>query len=163
MTEVEAGAGAPTPPSSPSTPPAPPAKKPRARYIVAAVACAVIVVWMFTVLQNSAVYLRPVSEAVERRDEQGTKRFRMAGTVVPGTIGDTSDGARFDVTEGGATVAVVHHGDPPDLFRNCAPVVVEGTWNGTTFDSDRLLIRHGSEYDASERTDSAACEDGAQG
>jgi cytochrome c-type biogenesis protein CcmE len=140
-----------------------PRKSVRTRYIVAAVACAAIVVWMFTMLRSNAVYLRPVSEAVERRSEQGGKTFRMAGTVVPGTIADTADGARFEVTEGGATVEVDHHGDPPDLFRNCAPVVVEGTWQGNTFDSTRLLVRHGSEYDADDRTDTAACEDGEDG
>jgi cytochrome c-type biogenesis protein CcmE len=70
----------------------------------------------------------------------------MGGTVVPGTIAETGDGVRFDITEGGATVRVVHHGDPPDLFEDGAPVVVEGRWRGDEFDSERLLIRHGNEY-----------------
>jgi cytochrome c-type biogenesis protein CcmE len=141
--------------------PATPARsRPRARYVVAAVVCVGIVVWMLTVLQKNALYLRPVSDAVERRTEQGDRRFRMGGTVVPGTISETADGARFDVTEGGATARVVHRGDPPDLFRDCAPVVVEGRWDGATFTSDRLLIKHGSEYDAEQRQ-SDACRDGS--
>ena len=74
--------------------------------MVAAVVCAGIVVWMLTVLQKNTVYMRPVSEAVEKRDDQGERRFRMGGTVVPGSIDTTLDGARFDVTEGGTTATV---------------------------------------------------------
>ena len=55
---------------------------------------------------------------------------------------------RFRVTDGKATAAVVHRGDPPDLFEDGAPVVCEGSWgSGKAFDSDRILIRHGNEYD----------------
>jgi cytochrome c-type biogenesis protein CcmE len=145
----------PTPPAG-GTPPAPVKKPMQKRYIVAAVVCAGIAVWMLTVLKDNAVYLRPVSDAVAHRTSQGTRTFRMGGTVVPGTITKTADGARFEVTEGGVTARVDHHGDPPDLFKNCAPVVVEGHWQGTVFDSDRLLIKHGSDYNAKKRQ-SAEC------
>ena len=38
-------------------------------------------------------------------------------------------------------------GDPPDLFKNCAPVVVEGHWARRRRSSvDRILIRHGATY-----------------
>ena len=54
----------------------------------------------------------------------------------------------FEVTDGKRTVRVVHRaGDPPDLFKPKAPVLCEGRWgNGLTFDSDRILIRHGADY-----------------
>lgn len=118
----------------------------RARYVVAAVVCAGVVVWMLVLLQRNVVYLEPVSEAVAQREEQGDGRFRMGGAVLPGTIDEVAHGVRFQLTEGGAVANVVHEGDPPDLFRDCAPVVVEGRWDGTEFHSDRLLIRHGSDY-----------------
>lgn len=126
-----------------------PAARPRvrARHVVAVLVAFGAVAWLLVAgLSDSLVYLRPVSEAVERRDDQGARTFRMGGTVVPGTIAETTDGVRFDITEGGATVRVVHHGDPPDLFEDGAPVVVEGKWRGDEFDSERLLIRHGNEY-----------------
>jgi cytochrome c-type biogenesis protein CcmE len=51
------------------------------------------------------------------------------------------------VTDGKATVPVVQHGDPPQLFKQCAPIVAEGHWgSGAAFDSDRILIKHGSDY-----------------
>jgi cytochrome c-type biogenesis protein CcmE len=44
----------------------------------------------------------------------------------------------------------VHHiGNEPELFKDCAPVVAEGHWSAhgsTTFDSTRLLIKHGADY-----------------
>jgi cytochrome c-type biogenesis protein CcmE len=80
----------------------------------------------------------------------------MGGTVKTGTIDKTSDGARFVAVEGGATADVDYRGGPRDLFRDCAPVVVEGHWVGTVFKADRLLIRHGNAYDPKKRV-SAEC------
>jgi cytochrome c-type biogenesis protein CcmE len=71
----------------------------------------------------------------------------VAGAVVPGTIAETRDGVRFDITDGKETIPVVHEGDAPGLFKDGAPVVCEGRWSkGAAFDSDRILIKHGSEY-----------------
>jgi cytochrome c-type biogenesis protein CcmE len=123
------------------------------RYIVLAVVCAVIVVWMLTVLQKSAVYLRTVSYSVDHRVSLGDRTFRMAGTVVPGTIRDTAKGAAFELAEGGSIAKVDYSGGPRDLFTDCAPAVVNGHWQGTTFVADQLLIRHGSEYDPKQHAD----------
>jgi cytochrome c-type biogenesis protein CcmE len=46
------------------------------------------------------------------------------------------------------TVDVAHRGDPPELFQPEIPVVLEGQWQGDTFASDRILVRHSSEYEA---------------
>lgn len=137
-------------------PTAPPRKRHHARYVLGVIACAVIVVWMLVELRQAEVFLRPVSYAVTHRDQQGAKTFRMGGTVVPGTIQKTSDGTAFTITEGGVTAQVVDHSDPPDLFKNCAPVVAEGHWSGTVFQAERLLIRHGADYDPKKRVD-ASC------
>jgi len=124
----------------------------RTRALVAAGLCGaavVVVVVLAFVLSDNVVYFRTVSEAVERRAAEGDDRFRMAGEVTPGTIVETSDGVTFSVTEGGETVPVRHVGDPPDLFADGAPVVVEGRWvdgDEPVFASDRILIKHGNEY-----------------
>ena len=61
-------------------------------------------------------------------------------------------GVSFQVTEGGKTATVFHRGDPGDLFKDGAPVVCEGRFvKGDAgvvprFESDRLMIKHGSEY-----------------
>lgn len=125
--------------------------KQRRRALIAIGACAaaiVAIVVLAVVLSENVVYFRTVSEAVKQRPSQGDARLRMAGEVVPGTVEETRDGVRFEVSDGKATATVVHRGDPPDLFRDGAPVVCEGSWGrGKEFDSDRILIRHGNEYE----------------
>ncbi|HEX9505095.1 MAG TPA: cytochrome c maturation protein CcmE, partial [Acidimicrobiia bacterium] len=75
---------------------------------------------------------------------------RLAGGVVNGSIHETKRGASFLVTDGKDTVSVHHEGDTPALFKNGAPVVVEGHWASkhadAPFDSDRILIKHGADY-----------------
>jgi cytochrome c-type biogenesis protein CcmE len=127
-----------------------PAVKPRRlRYVVAGGLCAAAVLFLiFGGLSHNIVYFRTVSEAVREHqkvpDDAG--RLRMAGAVVTGSVERRPDGVAFKVTEGGVVASVVHHGDPPELFKDGAPVVCEGHWQGTSFDSDRIMIKHGSEY-----------------
>ena len=124
----------------------------RTRYIVAAVGCGfaiVAVVVLAIVLSNNVVYFRTVSEALNARTTQGDGRFRLAGAVVPGSVRETRAGVAFAVTDGHKTIRVLHRGDPPELFKAGAPVVCEGHWGrgaAVAFDSDRIMIKHGSDY-----------------
>jgi cytochrome c-type biogenesis protein CcmE len=126
----------------------------RPRYIFAIGGCVIAIVAIIVlavVLSENVVYFRTVSEAVHDRADTGTSRFRIAGAVVPGTIVETKQGVRFDITDGKHTVAIDHTGDPPDLFKANAPVVCEGHWGkahdaAAPFLSDRILIRHGADY-----------------
>jgi cytochrome c-type biogenesis protein CcmE len=115
--------------------------------VVAVVAIIVLAV----VLSNNVVYFRTVTEAVHNRHDEGTSRFRIAGGVVKGSVHETARGVRFEITDGKNTVPVDHTGDPPDLFKEGAPVVCEGHWASTApnapFASDRILIKHGADYE----------------
>jgi cytochrome c-type biogenesis protein CcmE len=140
-----------------ASPPSPPAPRPRprrrGRYIVAVAGCvvAVVAIVVLTVaLSENVVYFRTVTEAVHNRKDEGTSRFRLAGGVVDHSIVSTRHGVNFRVTDGKNTVVIHHDGDTPALFKNGAPVVVEGHWASTAsnaaFDSDRILIKHGADY-----------------
>jgi cytochrome c-type biogenesis protein CcmE len=119
----------------------------RLRYIVAGGLCAAAVVFLLVGgLTRNIVYFRTTSEAVKTRTEQGNHRFRLMGAVVTGSQQTTSDGVAFEVTDGVERVRVVHHGSPPELFKDGVPVVCEGRWKDDVFDSDRIMIKHGSEY-----------------
>jgi len=136
-----------TPPPPRSTPAR---SRRRRRAIVAGAVCVaaiVAIVVLAVALSENVVFFRTVSEAVQhRRSEQGD-RLRVAGAVVPGTIAETNTGVRFEITDGKATIPIVQRGDTPGLFKEGAPVVCEGRWSkGSAFDSDRILIKHGSEY-----------------
>jgi cytochrome c-type biogenesis protein CcmE len=158
-------------PAPAPAPPPSPAPRRRARYIVAlgiCLAAVAAIIGLTVILADNVVYFRTVSEAVKLRADGDTGRFRLAGAVVPGSIRETSAGVDFAVTDGRATVNVVHRGDPPELFKANAPVVAEGRWSGpeaVAFRSDRIMIRHGNDYEAPKvDTDRApAADTGASG
>jgi cytochrome c-type biogenesis protein CcmE len=116
------------------------------RYTIIALLCIGAVIWMVTLMQKNVVFFKTVSAAVADRTHDGTRTLRIGGAVVPGSINRGADGADFELTQGGVTVAVLHHGTEPTLFKDCAPVVADGHWRGRTFVSDQILIKHGSTY-----------------
>src|ERR1700722_9525928 len=118
----------------------------RLRYPNIAFFCGGAVPWMITLMQKNVVFFKTVDVAVADRAHDGNREFRIGGSVVPGTITHTADGANFRLTAGGQTVWVDHTGTEPTLFKNCAPVVADGHWSGTTFISDQILIKHGAPY-----------------
>src|SRR5881628_2493377 len=107
----------------------------RVRYAIVAVLCIAAIGWMIVLMQRNVVFFKTVSQAVASRAADGTR-----------SLHETSSGATFELVEGGQTVLVVHHGTQPTLFKDCAPVVADGHWNHDTFESDQILIKHGSTY-----------------
>jgi cytochrome c-type biogenesis protein CcmE len=115
--------------------------------LVPALVCALAVgALLIGGLSHNVVYFRTVSEAVEARSGDGTSRLRVAGAVVPGSVEAGGGQVSFDLTDGQSVVQVRHQGDPPELFADGAPIVSEGHWAGHEFVSDRLMNKHGSEY-----------------
>ncbi len=100
-------------------------------------------------LGDATVYFKTADEALAQRDGLGDRRFRLEGAVVPGSVQPAGNGVEFEVrgTSGG-TVDVVHQGDPPELFQPDIPVVLEGRWEGDHYASDRIMVKHSSEYRA---------------
>lgn len=148
------GTGTLTPPNPPAATPPPGRKK--GRYIAAATVCGLVVVVaivLVVVLADNVVYFRSVSEAVADRENQGSDRFRIAGEVVLTSYSEQGTRTKFDITDGKKTVTVVNSGDVPSIFkRNLKkkqeiPVLCEGRWGkGLTFESERILIKHGADY-----------------
>lgn len=118
--------------------------------LILGVIAACITALVYVGIKGNVIYYYDVTEAVAKADSQGTDRFRLAGSVVIGSVKESDDTISFKVTDGGKTVSVIHHGDPPQLFKDAAPIVAEGHWikgqEGKKFDSDRILIKHGNEY-----------------
>ncbi len=110
----------------------------------------VIALTMSGLNDNLTYYLYP-TEAVDQRSEfPDGERFRLAGLVVDGTLIEDGDNLRFDVTDGGTTIAVVLSNTPPPLFDEQVPVLVEGAWSGDVFVADSALIRHDENYELPE-------------
>jgi cytochrome c-type biogenesis protein CcmE len=103
---------------------------------------------VFEGLSNATLYFYNADEAVQRQADLGTKRFRIQGTVQPGSREPTPDGVTFFIVFDRVPVEVHHVGDPPELFKEGIPVVLEGRWSddGRYFASDRIMVKHSSDY-----------------
>ena len=100
-------------------------------------------------LTGNVVYYLTPSEAIDQRaDQEPGYRFRMGGLVEGDRLEETDGGVRFMVGDGAVSIAVVHTGAVPQLFRPGIGVVVEGAWDGDLFRSDTLLINHDEQYRA---------------
>jgi cytochrome c-type biogenesis protein CcmE len=111
-------------------------------------AAAVLAFFAVRSLGESTVFFKTADEAVRDKQELGTHRFRIEGTVLAGSVREADDRTRFTIAEKGAQVAVVHDGAPPDLFQPGIPVVLEGRWAGDHFASDRIMVKHTEQYKA---------------
>jgi len=127
--------------------------RPRARVhgrrrltIVVALITGALAFLVFQGLGNATVYFKTVDEAAAQRASLGGHRFRLEGAVVPGSVHPAGDDVAFLVSNKGVEVPVVHRGDPPELFREGIPVVLEGRFQGATFASDRIMVKHTESY-----------------
>jgi cytochrome c-type biogenesis protein CcmE len=106
-------------------------------------------------LSDATLYFRNVDEAVEQRDELGTSRFRLQGSVVDDPTRE-GEAFAFQVSYNGEVAEVEHVGSiPSDMFRAGVPVVLEGAWSDTDdrFHSDNLLVKHDEEYESQDQYD----------
>lgn len=106
-------------------------------------------------LGDAALFFYNADEAVEQREDLDGRRFRLQGRVVPDTVAETvaDDGAvevSFLVAHNDVEVSVRHRGDPPELFADGIPVVLEGAWEegGSDFSSNRMLVKHEEVYES---------------
>jgi cytochrome c-type biogenesis protein CcmE len=107
---------------------------------------AVIVGFLFFNLSDALVYYRTPSEVVEDVQADSVARFRLGGQVDAGSVVDTEEGVEFVVTDGVTAIPVSHTGSPQQLFQEGIGVVVEGTWDGSRFHSDTMIVKHDEQY-----------------
>jgi cytochrome c-type biogenesis protein CcmE len=67
-----------------------------------------------------------------------------------GSVAEVDGGTSFEVADGGAEIAVLLTGPKPSLFAEGVPVLLEGAWQGESFEADTALIRHDENYEAPE-------------
>jgi len=118
----------------------------RSFLIPAAGLLAILIGFLVFNIRDDLVYYKTPDEVIGDASITSVDRFRLGGQVVPGTIVDSEDGVEFSVTDGKKTITVVHQGAPQQLFQEGIGVVVEGTWNGSLFESDSMIIKHDEQY-----------------
>ena len=126
-------------------PAAPAATKWRIAAVVLVIAAAIGFL-VFKGLGDATVYFKTADEAVAEKAELGDRRFRVEGAVVTDSVQESDEGVRFEIVSAGEVVPVLHRGDPPELFKPGIPVVLEGHWDGDVYASDRIMVKHTTEY-----------------
>lgn len=100
-------------------------------------------------LGTSLNYYVTVRQALSERGSLAGKTFRLQGIVVPGTISHHGSTVAFSVAQAGdrrLQIPVVNRGNPPQLFKKGIPVIVQGHFTGSTFESSQLLVDHTGNY-----------------
>ena len=122
----------------------------RYRLLVIPVLGALAVLVGFVVygnLNNNLVYYLTPAEAVARKAEMGSgERFRLGGFVQADSVDRNESGVAFRLESDGVRVPVAHSGVPSQLFGAGIGVIVEGSWDGTVFRSDTLIVKHDENY-----------------
>ncbi len=128
------------------------------RFVIPAVVLVGILGFLLVNLSASLVYYNTPAEVMAR--EPGPERLRLGGRVEPGSVVVVDQTVTFNVQDCETFVVVVHKGAPPQLFQEGIGVVLEGTWDGSQFESDTMLVKHDEQYrsdDASYDTERHAC------
>ena len=123
------------------------------RYLRFGVAILVIVGAMsylaFTGIQESKSYYVTIKELQGMGDQAHTKRLRVAGLVVPGSIRRQGAGADFQIDEQGLKLQVAYRGSepPPDTFKDNAQALVEGSYGSDgVFHAKQIQAKCASKY-----------------
>jgi cytochrome c-type biogenesis protein CcmE len=150
--------------------------------LIAVISVAVVALFA-NALGSNSLFFKNADEAVRDRQDLGTKRFQVQGTVVEGSVAktevDRSSAVRFTIAFNGVRADVVHVGDPAPLFKAGVPVVLEGKWmqanppaptdastiscsaaDGWYFASDRMFSKHSADYSANKKARLDAAEAG---
>ena len=120
------------------------------KYLVAGViVVGALVGLIYSGVRDSIVYFYTPSEVKQKQDELRGKALRVGGMVVDGSIRWDPQNLllTFQLTDGQGTVFVRHKGTAPDLFKEGAGAVVEGTWTPDGyFRASTIMAKHSEEY-----------------
>jgi cytochrome c-type biogenesis protein CcmE len=120
------------------------------KYVVAGViVLGALVGLIYSGVKESMVYFYTPSELLAKRESVQGKALRVGGMVVDGSLRWDPQHLllTFQLTDGQDTVSVRHRGTAPDLFKEGAGAVVEGTWAPEGyFRSSNIMAKHSEEY-----------------
>jgi cytochrome c-type biogenesis protein CcmE len=121
----------------------------RSLVIGSALIIGVIGVLIYQGLSNDLVYYITPSELLAKQHIVG-QNFRLGGQVRPGSVqlNAKTRFLSFVLQDPKASVRVVSHDLPPQMFRAGIGVVVEGTYTGRSFSATNLMVKHSNSYRA---------------
>ncbi|MGI9595045.1 MAG: cytochrome c maturation protein CcmE [Acidimicrobiales bacterium] len=102
---------------------------------------------LYQALTSARVFFLNVDEAVAQRQSLGDDTFQIQGTVVSEPEATPEGALLFTISFGGADADVRHVGnEPSSLFKFGERVVAKGRWDGETFESSQVVVKHSEEY-----------------
>ena len=105
-------------------------------------------------IEKNLVYYWDAKQLVDNKDKTKNAVIRLGGVVQKGSLvwDQNKNDLMFQVglnpEAKGPAIRVHATGIPPQMFREGIGVVVEGRYDGETFHSDRLMVKHSNEYRA---------------
>lgn len=102
-------------------------------------------------IEENLVYFWDVDQLLDRGEQAYGATVRLGGVVEKGSVNWNTDTLDLSFRasskpEGGRSVLVRARGAPPQMFREGIGVVVEGSYNGTVFAAERVIVKHSNEY-----------------
>jgi cytochrome c-type biogenesis protein CcmE len=119
-------------------------------YSLAGVAILGIAAWLiYRAMNTGLVYFITPSEYAQTPDKYSGRRIQLGGIVEPDSVSfdDRSLMLTFNITDTYQTYAVSHRGAPPELFKPGTGVVIEGKFEGQTFISNEVKVKHSEVYE----------------
>jgi len=124
----------------------------RVKYLIAGgIVLAALAGLVYSGVKDSMVYFYTPTEVREKMDAVRGKALRVGGMVVEGSVRWDPQQVllTFALTDGQSHVPVRHRGTAPDLFKEGAGAVVEGTWAPEGYlRSSTIMAKHSEEYKA---------------
>jgi cytochrome c-type biogenesis protein CcmE len=103
----------------------------------------------YTGVQQTKSYYVTIKELGTMGSSAHSKRLRVAGNVVPGSIKRQGSHMEFTLDEEGRQLAVVYQGTeaPPDTFKDNAQALVEGRYGQDgVFHATQIQAKCASKY-----------------
>jgi cytochrome c-type biogenesis protein CcmE len=103
----------------------------------------------YTGVQQSKSYYVTIKELREMNDSRYSKRLRVAGNVVPGSIKRQGSRVEFSLKENDLTLPVVYSGTeaPPDTFKDDSQALADGRFGRDgVFHASQLQAKCASKY-----------------
>lgn len=123
----------------------------KTKFIVGGVVIALAVAYLiYTGIQSSSAYFLTIDELRAKGAEIYGQPVRVSGLVNAETITFNHKDLilKFDIqSESGQSLPVVFNGPQPDQMREGAEAIVEGKFDGSTFQAQSLLLKCPSKYE----------------
>lgn len=126
-------------------------KKQRKFLISGLVIAGALLAIVFTGFKGNQVFYVTVDQLQAKAPELQGERLRMAGNVQKGSIqkDETNLYTTFNIEQDDKSIPVEYNGITPDMFKDGADVIVEGTYTQAgVFEADNLMAKCASRYEA---------------